>query len=473
MPRKISEETLNASVVDIMNVIRLNASPEYKASVPEMESDADRPAVGSVLYGHPALANEWLNALINRIAVFRARSMIFNNPYARFKKGFIEFGETIEEVFVEMAKAREFSVAKAAGREFQRTAADVRSAFHVINWKVQYPITIQRQDIKQAFSSADGVIDLIERIINSVYQAAEYDEFLLFKYLLIKAYTKGKMKQIKIGGAGTDDAAIAFRGTSNLLGFPSTMYNEAGVHTTTPRADQYIFMDSTFNAQYDVMTLASAFNMDKATFMGQLMLIDSFTTFDNDRFNVIRENSDMLEEVTDAELQKMKNVKAILCDSEWFQVYDNLAEFSNTRVNAGLYDNYFYTSWKTVSYSPFSNIVAFVTNETEVALPESITVTVTGKTKSAAATVLTLDGVPAEGSGVASSAINYTQTGTLSQAGIGVQKYGAILIPADQEATEIEIWATIDGQAYKAAETIAANAETSDVGKTVTLNKEE
>lgn len=69
----------------------------------------------------------------------------------------------------------------------------------------------------------------------------------------------------------------------------SDQYNAANVYTTTPRNNQHIFMDATFNAQFDVDVLASAFNMDKANFMGRLHLIDYFNTFDNKRFEIIRE----------------------------------------------------------------------------------------------------------------------------------------------------------------------------------------
>ena len=62
---------------------------------------------------------------------------------------------------------------------------DVKSAFHAMNWRVMYPVTIQDEDLKLAFRSAEGVQDLIARIVDSVYTAAEYDEFLLFKYLII------------------------------------------------------------------------------------------------------------------------------------------------------------------------------------------------------------------------------------------------------------------------------------------------
>ena len=329
MAKRIAVSTLNASTLDILNTIRQNASYEYQSLVPEVTSEHDIPAVGEVLYGYPAMANQFLNALVNRIALVKVKSSLYNNPYARLKKGYLEFGETIEEVFVEIVKAREFSAEKAASRELKRTLPDVRSAFHSMNWRVHYPVTIQDEDLRMAFLSISGVQDLIAKIVDAVYTAAEYDEYLLFKYLLIKAISHGMMKPVQIGdGTNMSTAAVQFRGTSNDLTFLQTKYNMNGVHTKTDKANQLIFMDSYFNAQYDVNVLASAFNMDKATFQGSLFLIDNWTTFDNDRFDVIRANSDMIEEVTSEELALLANVKAVIFDEEWFQVYDNQTKFT-------------------------------------------------------------------------------------------------------------------------------------------------
>lgn len=469
MARRVSVNTLNASTIDILNTIRANASLEYQNSVPEVTKATDIPKVGEVLYGYPALANQFINALVNRIALVRVNSATFNNAYAELKKGYLEFGETVEEVFVGIAKAREFSAEKAEARELKRTLPDVRSAFHTMNYRVQYPVTIQDEDLRMAFLSVNGVQDLIAKIVDAVYTAAEYDEFLLFKYLMIKAITAGKMYPVAFDDADIKNAAKAFRGTSNQLTFMSTKYNASGVHTTTPRADQYIFMDSTFNAEFDVDVLASAFNMDKATFIGKLKLIDDWTTFDSERFDVIMAGSDMIEPITAQELALMANVKAVLIDSEWFQVYDNANRMTEKYVASGMYWNYFYNVWKTVSSSPFSNAVVFVTDGATITPAESYTVTVEGKTESDEATVLTLSVKTAdEAPTVVNTNYNFVQTETLTEAGIAIQKYGAVIIPTSQVATEITLAMTIDGVTYEGATTITAST---DVGATVTMNK--
>ena len=468
MARRIANSTLNASTIDILNVIRQNASYDYQQNVPEVTTVNDIPKVGEIIYGTPAFANQFINALVNRIAIVRVQSATFNNPYSILKKGYIEYGETVEDIFVSIAKAVDFNVEKAAKREFQRTIPDVRSAFHTMNWRVMYPVTIQDEDLKQAFLSIDGVQNLIAKIVDSVYTAAEYDEFLLFKYLLIKAISHGKLHSKSVGdGTDLNTAAVQFRGTSNLITFMSDKYNELNVTNNTPKDRQVIFMDSLFNAQFDVNVLASAFNMEKADFMGRLFLIDNWTEFNNARFDVIRANSDGIEEVTSDELALLANVKAVILDEKWFQVYDNNNKFTEDYVASGLYWNYFYHTWKTVSNSPFANAIAFVTTAANTALPESITVHVDSKDESDAATVFTIS-PKYESAGLDPRNVNFVQTEALTEAGIAVQKFGGIIIPTSQVSTDVKIVAEINGTQYTAS-TNLTGATTVDT--TFTLNK--
>ena len=466
MPRRIAVNSLNASTVDIINTIRANASYEYQQLVPEITDAIEIPKVGEVLYGYPALANQFINALVNRIALVRVKSATFNNAYAELKKGYLEFGETVEEVFVAICKAREFSAEKAKDRELKRSLPDVRSAFHTMNWRVQYPVTIQDEDLRMAFTSAQGVQDLIAKIIDSVTTASEYDEFLLFKYLLIKAIAHGKMYPVAIDATDIKDFGKKSRGVSNLITFMSDKYNANGVHTTTPKADQYMFMDAMFNADYDVEVLASAFNMDKAEYQGKLKLIDDFGTFDNERFNVIRANSDMIEEVTAEELAICAKVKAVLVDKEWFQVYDNLTKFTEDYVASGMYWNYFYNVWKTVSYSPFSNAIVLVDNTAETALPATFTAKIADKSVSEAGTVLTI--MVDEVTSLSDSNVRFIQGENATRTGVAVHPYGAVIFPAGV-STGVDLIAEIDGVQFNMGGTKIA--PTLKVGDALTFTK--
>lgn len=468
MARIISKTKLDARSIDILNVIRNNASYAYQKDVPKIDKEQDIPKVGEILFGNPTHANEFINALVNRIALVRVQSATFNNPYKHLKKGYLEFGESVEDIFVGIIKAVKYDPEKGSSREFKRTLPNVQSVFHLTNWRVMYPITIEKQALKRAFTSADGVTNLISSIIEQVYQSAEYDEYLLFKYLLIKAVSHGKLYPQPVNTTDMNSVAVNFRGKSNLLPIDMTgRFNELHVQNNTPTERQCIFMDADFNAKFDVEVLASAFNMSKAEFIGKLHLIDDFSSFDNERFEAIREESTELEEVTTDELNLMKNVKAILVDEAWFQVYDNLFEFAETQVGSGLYWNYWLHVWKTISYSPFANAIVFVDSGATIDKPETITVKVTGKDITEVGTIFTLN-VQVDTDTLAPNTLNFVQTDDLTTAGIAVQKYGAIVIPSTQSETEITIVADLDGTTYTGATNITS---ASDVGATVVLNK--
>lgn len=472
MPRRIASSTLNASTMDILNVIRQNASYDYQQYVPVAVKATDIPRVGEVIYGTPAFANQFINALVNRIAAVRVQSANFNNPYSILKKGYLEYGESIEDIFVAIAKVVDYNPEKGEEREFKRTIPDVQSVFHVMNWRTVYPVTIQDEDLKQAFLSVDGVQNLIAKIVDSVYTAAEYDEFLLFKYLLIKAISHGKTKCVNIGdGTKLTDSAVQFRGISNLLPFLSSEYNESAVKTNTPKEKQVIFMDAMFNAQFDVNVLASAFNMDKADFMGRLFLIDNWTEFDNERFEAIRAHSDGIEKVTNSELSTLADVRAVILDEDWFQVYDNNNKFTEKYVASGLYWNYFYHTWKTVSYSPFANAVTFVTDSAFINPEEFYTVKIDSKDKSDVATVFTFS--VTNGVGTEPQSLIFTQTEGLTQSGFAVQKYGALIMPKNQAERSATLECDVNGVHYRAETPITDKSEVGDtkVGDTIKMVK--
>ena len=475
MARRIANSTLNASTIDILNVIRQNASLEYQNNVPTITQAKDIPRVGEVLLGYPALANQFINALVNRIALVRVTSATFNNPYSRLKKGYLEYGETVEEIFTNIANVFVFSEEKAEARELKRYLPDVRAAFHTINWKVLYPVTIEEETLRQAFLSIDGVQDMIARIVDTVYTAAEYDEFLLFKYLIIKAVNKGKMYPIPVDVTDIKNAGVAFRGTSNLLPFMSSKYNEAGVKNTTPKDRQVIFLDAMFDAQYDVNVLASAFNMDKADFMGRLHLIDDFTVFDNERWAVIRAESTGLEDVTADELAIMTDVIGVFGDEDFFQIYDNLSKFAEKYVASGLRWNYFYHTWKTISTSPFANMCVFVKNTASLGTPTAVVYKVQSVDTDATGNVVVNLGVDSitGGTALTYNNIKLVQNEGMITNAIAVQPYGSLTVPSTATGgTSVNIDATDGTNTFRYARTIT-QIRALKAGDTLTLAKVE
>lgn len=104
MARIIAKSKLDARSIDILNVIRNNASYAYQKDVPVIAKEEDIPKVGEILFGNPTHSNEFINALVNRIALVRMQSATFNNPYKHLKKGYLEFGESVEDILLELSR---------------------------------------------------------------------------------------------------------------------------------------------------------------------------------------------------------------------------------------------------------------------------------------------------------------------------------------------------------------------------------
>lgn len=390
MPTRPSVQKLSATSVDILNAIRNNASADYRNYIPQADDSLDSVrSIGNILMNYPALQNEFLNALVNRIGRVLVTSKMYDNPWNMFKRGMLEFGETIEEVFVEIAKPFEYDPETAESEVFKREIPDVRAAFHILNYQKFYKVTVQRDQLRQAFLTWDGVTDLITKIINSMYAGANYDEFLVMKYLVAVNILNGRLKAVQISDPSnvTNMKSVvgAIKSVSNGMEFMTTEYNQAGVHTYTDKRDQYIILTSDFDAVMDVEVLASAFNMDKADFMGRRVLVDSFASLDNDRLALLFKDDENYVPLTQDELNALATIPAVLVDRDWFMILDNLLEFTDQYNGQGLYWNYWLHVWKTLSVSPFANSAVFVPGVPTVT---SVTVSPDTVTAGAGQTVL-------------------------------------------------------------------------------------
>ena len=361
MPTVPKTQTLNASSVDILNAIRNSASTNYRDFVPKANNTVDSiRGIGEIIMQYTPLQNEFLNALVNRIARVIITSKMYSNPLAMFKKGLIDFGETVEEIFVNIANPYQYDVEESENKVFAREIPDVRAAFHTLNYKKFYKQTIQNKDLNQAFLSWDGITDLISKIVNAMYTAANYDEFVTTKYMLAKAILDGRLTAITVDANDAKGAVTKIKGVSNALTFMSNNYNVAGVQTFTDKNDQYLLVNSQFDSEIDVEVLASAFNMSKAEFMGHRILIDGFGTLDVARLNALFKDDPNYEEPSQDTLTALNAIPAVLVDKNFFMIFDNMYEFTENYNGQGLYWNYFYHTWKTFSMSPFANALVFV-----------------------------------------------------------------------------------------------------------------
>lgn len=396
MARRPEVKTLTTNSVDILNAIRNNATQNYREYIPQATQDGDSiRAIGSVIMNNPSLQNEFLSALVNRIGRVIITSKMYSNPWNMFKKGMLEFGETIEEIFVNIAKPFQYDPEVASQEVFKREIPDVRTAFHVRNYTKFYKSTIQQEDLKTAFLSWQGINDLISKIVDAMYTGANYDEFQVMKYMIAKQALNGFIKPIVIPNVTTSslpEIVAKMREISNDFEMLTDIYNLTGVMQNCMKSDQYIIVSNAFDSKMSVEVLATAFNMDKAELLGRRVMIDGFGRIDNKRLAELFKDDPNYVELTQEELTALNTIPALLVDGDWWQVYDNKMEFTEQYNAQGLYWNYFYHVWKTFSVSPFVNNALFVTGEpvvTSVAVSPSTLTMVKGQSAQLGAQVVT------------------------------------------------------------------------------------
>ena len=174
MPTKPKITTNTNISADVVNAIKNSASNNYRENVPYATPDADSlRGIGAILMNNPALMNEFINTLVNRIAFARIASRMYTNPLRTLKKGVIDTGETIEDIFVNIANVYQYEEVRGsdngAGNAFKRFDNDVRVAFYVMNSQLNYHVTVNRSMLKNAFNSREGMDKIVSGIIQSVY----------------------------------------------------------------------------------------------------------------------------------------------------------------------------------------------------------------------------------------------------------------------------------------------------------------
>lgn len=442
MPIRPEVKAMTATSVEVLNAIRNSATQNYREFVPFATPNSESiKEIGAIIMQNPTLQNEFLNSLVNRIGRVMVTSKMYSNPWEMFKKGMLEFGETVENIFVNIAKPFQYDPSVAETNLFKREIPDVRAAFHIMNYQKFYKSTVNNDQLRQAFLSWQGITDLIAKIVDAMYTAANQDEFLTMKYMLAKNILNGFLYPVTVPSATAENAreiTAIIKGVSNNLEFLSSEYNITGVETNSVKNDQFMIINSVFDAVMDVNVLATSFNMSKAEFMGHRVLVNSFgmTKGENKRLGELFKDDPTYKAITDEENTALNAIPAIIVDRDWFMVFDNFQNFTEQYNGEGLYWNYFYHVWKTFSISPFANSAVFVPQTPAVTAvditPATATVAV-GQSAVFTANVTT--------TGFASKAVKWAITGQEKDT-TTIDNSGVLHIGADETAVSITVTAT-------------------------------
>lgn len=323
---------------DIINAIRNSSGDTFKQYVP-LATAENVAEIGAGILINQTIQNEFITSLVDRIGLVVVRAVSLENPLKKFKKGQMPQGRTIEEIFTDITKSKKYDPADAENTVFKREIPNVKTLFHERNRQDFYEQTIQDESLKSAFVSWGNFEGFLSSIINAIYNSAEVEEYEYMKLLIDNYYAKGLFKVIPVNAPVSETATREFvkklRATARRMTLPTGTrdYNALAVRTRTEMEDLHLIIDADLEAELDVDVLAKAFNMDKTNFLGHVTVIDGFAS---------------------------TGLEAVLIDRDWFMVYDNLQKMETIRNPKGLYWNYFYHVWQTLSVSRFANAVAFV-----------------------------------------------------------------------------------------------------------------
>lgn len=334
-----------ANMQNVLNTILANASADYQARVPSA-TQTNITEVGSAIMSFKAVENEFLSALVNKIALTIVHNKTFRNPLAVLKKGSVPLGRNIEEIYTNPVTG---TIYDATGADLlSRNVPDTKAIYHSMNRQGKYKVTITKAQLMSAFKSYADLEALLNSIVNSIYSGDNLDEFLLMKQLFASAIEGGKLKTTSVtlpeDEATAKEFVKAVRTVGQAMTFPSSNFNSyhdinsttdaKPVITWTPIEKQVLILRNDISVNVDVELLARAFNVSYTDLSARTLIVDSFGT-DADTY-------------------------AVLCDESFVRVYDNLMQMENFHNGEGLYDNYIYHHWQTYSLSLFANAVAFV-----------------------------------------------------------------------------------------------------------------
>ena len=385
MAEKPTNKELDAKTPQILNTIRESVGGDFEVGTPHVLSVGDEMAdgvratsqdslmsiraFGQAIMSNVGWQNAFLSELLNRIGLEIISSKSYQNPWANLKRGRLEYGEVIEDIFINICEPFNYNPELAETQVEKRVKPDVEAMLYRINSQIFYKQTIEQVTLRQAFTSSTGVVNLITGIIDAMYTAMEYDERLAMKYILVQRLLNGTMyKQIIPANATSEQLITAVKTVSNLLMTPSRKYNSAGVLNYALKNDQYVFVTSAFDAQSGVEVLAKAFNVDYAQFSGRYIVLDdfSFTPDELARLDIIFADEPSYIRPTTEQLAKLKEVPLVTVDKDFFMVFDVEQYFDMRRNQQGLYENNFLHVWKVYASGYFANAIMYVETEPTV-----------------------------------------------------------------------------------------------------------
>lgn len=353
---------LSASNVDVINTIRANASLAYRDRIPVATQSTLATTLQRIQEFDP-FWNEFQSILINKIGlVVMDKNMVFENRLRPLKSGALEYGGMVQELDAQLLEAQSYD--PNATNVFDAEPPEVLANYHKINRRDKYKFKVNSDLLEEAFLNEGQLSAYVNSLMVLPQQSAEWDEYKLMLQLL------SEYQRVGDGFANYQVSSVSDETTGKALtrvmreyylkmkGFYQNSFNKSQadafstdlVLITTPRTQSYL----------DVDVLANAFNMDKAEWLSdRLVIVDEWP-------------------------EGLDGTQAMLLDRDFYRVWD--AKRRNVSIfNPDTLDwIYTYHIWQILSVSTVKNALRFSTARDNLIIPptrkvpSSVTLTVAG-----------------------------------------------------------------------------------------------
>lgn len=331
---------------DLLNAVRAEASQAYKDAVP-VATPFNLQEVGNPIMEYRAVANEFLDVLVNKIVMQIVDRRMWDNPLGILKTGEMPLGMDIESIHVNPAEAVDYDgTATGMAKILQVKKPDVATVYYRLNRHDMYQVTINNQQLRGAFTAWSKLEDLIAAITDSLYNGNTIDEYRYTKQLVTQAIQNNGIRAINVPAPTNDATGKQFlsrlRALSPLMTFPSDQYNGYKLNggqgnpriTWSPIDDQIILVSAEVAATIGVEVLSTLFNVNYAEYLARQIIVDDFGD---------------------------TGVLAVLADRKAFLIYQQLREFATFFNAASLSWQYFYHAWDLFALDVTKNCVALTT----------------------------------------------------------------------------------------------------------------
>lgn len=427
----------------------INSDPVLSAEIDLPVQGQDIKPIGKLIISNERYKNAFINA-INVIAVTLVTRNDWENPWQEFtEQGSIDFGQSVREMIVDIAKANDYNATVDSATHFlEQQIPNIYEFIYDINFQKYYKVTVSDAQIAMAFTNESNMYDLIQEVYNTLYEGYKYDKYIIDKYQLCRRIVDGTIPSVQIEDFATNtprqNVAI-MKGYSNKMTFRKPNYNPAGLRIATPFSEQRTIINTEFDGQITTEVLATSYFRNDAEMKTKLALIDGFD--DHDIARLAETLGDAYVPFTDDELSVLATVCGAIISDDFFKDYyyslDTQAEGVGATKTTEFYNpetlknTMWLHAWRIFATSPFANAIVFTTAEstvTSVTVDPSTANVSPGQSLQFSAEVAT--------TGVTNKAVVWSVDSDSVADGITINESGLLKVPSTATVDSITVTAT-------------------------------